>query len=92
MAVTKKIEKNPALGDVEAYLSKGGQVQADMESKDNGYHWKTICLRMPNDMLKKVDRKVKRRAALTRTAWILEAIQQKLAAEGEYEQASEERE
>lgn len=80
MAVTKKIEKNPPLGDVEAYLSKGGQVQADMEAQDD---WKTICLRIPKKMLKTVDKKVKGRAALTRTAWILEAIQQKLNQEGE---------
>lgn len=82
MVVNKKIEKKETIGDVEAYISKGGHVQADMEQKIDKPNWKTVCLRMPDYLFDAVDEKVKERAALTRTAWILEAIQQKLKAEG----------
>jgi metal-responsive CopG/Arc/MetJ family transcriptional regulator len=47
--------------------------------------WKTISLRVPTDILTSVDNRVKKRAALTRTAWILEAIQQKLKAEDKHD-------
>lgn len=82
MVVNKKIEKKGPIGDVEAYISKGGHVQADMEQEPNeNTIWKSICLRVPLNLLEEMDEKVKQRAALTRTAWILEAIQQKLKAE-----------
>lgn len=81
MVVNKKIEKKGPIGDVEAYISKGGHVQADMVEEPENMIWKAICLRIPLELLEQMDEKVKQRAALTRTAWILEAIQQKLKAE-----------
>lgn len=80
MVVNKKIEKNNEIGDALEYISKGGEVVADRQ-KDLATEWKTICLRIPMDLLENVDGKVKVRAALTRTAWILEAIQEKLKGE-----------
>lgn len=81
MSVNKKIEKKSPIVDVQEYLSKGGHVQADMAIEIIETIWKTVCLRVPFDILQRVDERVKERAALTRTAWILEAIQQKLKAE-----------
>lgn len=77
MVVNKKIEKNKQIDDPLAYISKGGHVPCDMleEIKEE---WKTICIRVPSSLLDRVNEKVKQRAALTRTAWILEAIQDKL--------------
>lgn len=83
MVVNKKFEKNPPKEDAMEYISKGGQVRADMPIIITESQWKTICLRMPLSILETVDLKVKERAALTRTAWILEAIQQKLKSEEE---------
>lgn len=83
MVVNKKIEKKEPIGDVEAYLAKGGQSPSDMVIEAEEIVWKTVCLRIPLSLLEEVDGKVKKRAALTRTAWVLEAIQQKLKAEGD---------
>lgn len=90
MVVNKKIEKKEELRDPDEYLSRGGKVRADMIDEQEITQWQTISLRIPQEMLKTVDHRVKERAALTRTAWILEAIQQKLKAEGQNEQRREE--
>lgn len=80
MVINKKIEKNERMGDALEYISKGGEVRAD-KTQVSPSEWKTVCLRFPAELLEEVDSKVKRRAALTRTAWILEAIQEKIANE-----------
>lgn len=83
MVVNKKFDKNDSSMDALKYISQGGNVRADMEITTE--EWKTISLRIPVPLLQSVDGKVKQRAALTRTAWILEAIQQKLKAEEQHE-------
>jgi len=81
MGVNKKIDKFEDVEDTLRYIAGGAHVKSDMEIKIEKPDWKTICLRIPNHIFEAVDQKVKERAALTRTAWILEAIQQKLKAE-----------
>ncbi len=61
------VKKSPI--DIDALISKGAPVKADKE--ENTY----INLRIPTDMLKEIDYKVKGRRGLSRTGWILEAIQ-----------------
>lgn len=89
MSVKKKIDKLESLEYTMHYISGGANVKSDTEIKIDKPDWKTICLRMPNQIFEAVDEKVKERAALTRTAWILEAIQQKLKAESKDEQRRE---
>lgn len=43
--------------------------------------WTTLSLRIPSEMLSEVDKKVEARIGMNRTAWILEAIQEKLRQE-----------
>lgn len=81
MSVKKKIDKLEELEYTMHYISGGANVKSDMELKIDKPNWKTIALRIPIEIFEAVDEKVKERAALTRTAWILEAIQQKLKAE-----------
>ena len=76
MVVKKKFEKKDVPVDAQEYISKGGKVQADME--ENQEQWITISLRVPCKMLDAMRLRIQERAALTRTAWILEAIDQKL--------------
>ena len=61
------VKKPPV--DVDALISKGAPVKADKD--ENTY----INLRIPTDMLKEIDLKVRGRRGLSRTGWILEAIQ-----------------
>lgn len=77
MSVRKKLEI-PKLEevDVDALIEKGAKVKEDKveESKK----WTIINLRLPTDMLSNVDEEVKERIGMTRTGWILEAINEKL--------------
>lgn len=77
MSVRKKLEI-PKLEevDVDALIEKGAKVKEDKveESKK----WTIINLRLPTDMLSNVDQEVKERSGMTRTGWILEAINEKL--------------
>lgn len=77
MSVRKRFE-NPKIEevDVDALIEKGAKVKEDRveESKK----WMIINLRLPVEMCESVDRKVQDRAGMSRTGWILEAIQEKL--------------
>lgn len=78
MTVKKKIDKNDRFSDSLRYINAGGQVRADCESQ--GF-WKMISLRVPLNYLKDIESILKKRLGLSRTAWILEAIQEKLERE-----------
>lgn len=81
MVVNKKFDKNDGFEDALNYIAKGAQVRADMEEDRPTATCRAVCMRVPINLLRAVDRRVKLRAGLTRTAWILEAVQQKLKAE-----------
>ena len=53
----------------EKFISKG----SDSPKESQGAI--TICLRMPNELLKEINLVVEKRVGLSRNAWILEAIQ-----------------
>lgn len=76
MSVRKPLEKKI---DVDALIEKGAKVKADQQEKA----WTNINIRIPVSMLKNVDAAVGRRIGITRTGWVLEALQDKL--EGKYE-------
>jgi hypothetical protein len=83
MTIKKKKEKNAE--DIEdimkSIISRGGAVSADHEDLCSPVITKSLCLRMPLEMLNQIDSSVKKRIGLPRTVWILEAIQEKLKKE-----------
>lgn len=68
MAIKKKVE-------IDSVISKGGQVSSDKHLQPS---WGTLCLRIRNDMLDSVNQKLSDRVGMSRNAWILEAIREKL--------------
>lgn len=81
MSVRKKLEKSKIEKvDVDALIEKGAKVKEDRieESKK----WTYMNLRIAVFMLKKVDEAVSETVGITRTGWILQAINEKLKNEG----------
>lgn len=75
MSVKKKIDKNSSSPDVIKYITEGAKVRADGDKESLQ---KTICLRLPIDFLEMIDELVTKRVGLSRNAWILQVIQEKL--------------
>lgn len=61
----------------EEMIERGGHVTADFNSKKNK-EWVNFCLRIQKDMLEDIDKILENRAGISKTGWILEAIQEKL--------------
>ena len=77
MSVRKKFEiAKVEEVDVDALIEKGAKVKEDKVEENK--KWTIINLRLPTNMLGDVDEEVKERIGMTRTGWILEAIQEKL--------------
>jgi len=81
MTVKKKNEENDQVLDELRYaiISKGGSVIDDMLTEQD---WKKITLRISSEMLKKIKIALTQRPGLTRNAWILEAIHEKINRDG----------
>lgn len=92
MAILRKVPQEKDSKDLEEerlrFILGGGIAKADVEDStpekkkeepSDGYKYHS--LRMPTDMMKKVDETRAKRAGITRTVWILEAIQEKLRKE-----------
>ena len=62
--------------NVEELIDKGAPVKADIEKKQK--RWKIFNLRISEDMLEQVDKAVEESVGITRTGWVLQAIQEKL--------------
>lgn len=85
MAFLKKIEKPKVESDAdlekkrEKFISGGGLVIADVANKESDEEkWLKILLRIRSDLVDEIDTLIKNRVGLTRTGWILEAIQEKI--------------
>ncbi len=84
MAITRKPRRSSGASakpvDVDALISKGGSVAGK-----NGGQWKDavpVILRLPEDILQKVDASVQaRRIKTPRHTWLLEAVLEKLERE-----------
>lgn len=86
MAISRKPKptaSDSAAVDIEALIHKGGSVAG--EGSHQGDHKPIrVMLRLPPEMLEKVDALVDARPLPTaRTTWIMEAIVEKLEREGE---------
>lgn len=58
-------------------IERGGHVQADISEK-NKKEWVNFCLRIQKEMLEDIDKILENRVGISKTGWILEAIQEKL--------------
>lgn len=79
MAVKKPLKKEEI--DVDALISKGAEVvkdNTDKRDKKKKMARKMLNLRIPESMLEEVDKLVEERVGMSRVAWILESIQEKL--------------
>lgn len=68
MGIKKRVEK-------EEFIEKGGKVSTDNTSMKE---WVNFNLRVRKDMFEKMDSLLERRIGISKTAWILEAIQEKI--------------
>ncbi len=81
MAVTRKPAKKPAppAVDVEALILKGGSVAGEAEAAGQTSKTASVVLRIPADLMERVDLAVQaRRIKTPRHTWLLEAIMEKL--------------
>lgn len=63
----------PSIDDI---IDRGGEVLADKE--DQKKKWTNFTLRIPKDLLEQIDSVLDSRIGISKTGWILEAIQEKL--------------
>ncbi len=81
MAVTRKPAKKPTpqAVDVEALILKGGSVAGEAEAAGQTGKAASVVLRIPADVMERVDQAVQsRRIKTPRHTWLLEAIVEKL--------------
>lgn len=88
MAITRKPAKKPEpqAVDVEALIRKGGSVAGEAEAggQDQPGKVASVVLRIPSDVMGRLDQAVQARSIKTpRHTWLLEAIVEKLDREKE---------
>jgi len=86
MPITRKPRPAPAATDesaVQELIRKGGSVAATAAPQGD-QQLTSVLLRIPADMLARIDASVKRRlpVRISRQSWIIEALQEQLAREG----------
>ncbi len=73
MTITKRINREK----IEEVIARGGHVTCDNKKIDN--EWKQVLIRVPLEMVQEIDLIIKqKRKGMTRNAWIVESIQDKL--------------
>lgn len=77
MVLRKKVATTRE-ADREALISRGGHVAEDVNEKNKKKEWINFCLRVRTDMLEQIDEILDERVGISKTGWILEAIQEKL--------------
>ena len=70
----RKFEKPKSLDE---FIDKGAPVSSDV-SQNCAKEWTNFTLRIRKDLSQKIDNTIENRIGITKTAWILEAIQEKL--------------
>lgn len=76
-APEKSKEKKNSEKAIEEIVNKGGRVAE--ENKEEKEKWTMISVRLPEWMLKDIDKETSNRSGLSRNAWILESFQDKLS-------------
>ncbi len=85
MAVTRKpkpAKPQPDESTVQALISRGGSV-AEVGSPSAEPEYSSVLLRIPSDMLARIDAMVKSRrpVRISRQAWIIETLHERLTRE-----------
>jgi hypothetical protein len=85
MAIARK-PKSPTQPDeatVQQLINKGGSVASAPKPERSEAELSPVLLRLPSDMLAKIDAAVQRRrpVRISRQSWIIEALQQRLERE-----------
>lgn len=75
MTITRKVEKD----EIDKIIAKGGNVTSDTIPNEKTQ----VNVVMKKSFLQLIDEKVEAREGLSRNAWILEAIQEKLKRENQ---------
>lgn len=73
----KKAPKKILPSEIENVINKGGSVKSDKQFEKL---WRMINLRIPAEVIREIDVILKDRYMMTRTSFILEAIDEKLKA------------
>lgn len=73
MVVKKKLELHK---EREEFIARGGHVIADIIPKEK--NWMLFSLRIKCSMLEHIERLLEDRPGMTKTGWILEAVQEKI--------------
>jgi hypothetical protein len=85
MAIARKPKPKSATDEraVQELIRKGGSVAAPIPQDDP--QLASVLLRIPSDMLARIDASVKRRlpVRISRQSWIIEALQDQLAKDGD---------
>lgn len=85
MAIVRKPKpaKQPDEATVQQLISKGGSVAVPATPGRVEAELSPVLLRLPSDMLAKIDAAVQRRrpVRISRQAWIIEALQERLTRE-----------
>lgn len=71
----RKLEKKEPIS-LEEIINRGGEVVADKARYKK--EWVNFCLRVPAKLLIEIDNVIEERIGISKTVWILEAIQEKL--------------
>jgi len=78
MPVRRPLEKEKEKKvNVEALIDRGAPVKGETNLHQDK-KWKFINIRLPQDMISEIDEIISLRIGISRTAWILEAIQEKI--------------
>lgn len=67
MVIKKRVE-------IEEIIDKGGEVASDKQKSD----WTNFNLRIKTEMLREIDEVLKKTVGISKTGWILQAVQEKL--------------
>jgi hypothetical protein len=85
MAIARKPKpaKQPDEATVQQLINKGGSVASTPKPERAEAELSPVLLRIPSDMLAKIDAAVRRRrpVRISRQAWIIETLQERLTRE-----------
>lgn len=62
----------------ENFIRGGGQVSADIKKEASKEEWSRIVLRIKTEAIMQIDAMIEDTMGMTRTGWILQAIEEKL--------------
>lgn len=77
MVVSKPLEKTVDQKTIDKLIDKGARVKEDNKDDEEKMHY-NLNLRVPVDLFLDMEEVHQKRVGISRTGWILEAIQEKI--------------